>query len=107
MGVIYYVGCVDCKVVRDLDKFYNMYPVKDRKEALEFSNLIQEKAGIAFRSALLVSFMGEHLGHKCVAFTENDDETLDLFKKDGSRWELMEDTDFWKVDEEEQKSGNP
>jgi hypothetical protein len=99
MGTIYYVACRKCKVVRDLDKFYDMYSVKDRDEALELSRSLNQ-----YRAALLTSFMGEHMGHDCVAFTEHNDDLCDQFKKEGSNWELNEDGDFWTTTCKEKKS---
>lgn len=74
MGTIYYVACKDCKVTRDLDKFYNHTPVKTRGDALELGKRIADNA---FRPALLVSFMSEHFGHDCVFFSEHCCEHLD------------------------------
>ena len=93
MGTIYSVACRDCKLTRDLDKFYAMRVVADRKEALELSNYIAEPAS-SYRAALLVSFMWEHKGHNCTVFYEHDDdlnEELSPFYKNAK----SDDRDFW------------
>lgn len=88
MGTIYYAICHDCKRVRDLDKFYSMYKVSNRKEALELGELIKEQGW--YSSALLVSFMWEHKGHNCTVGTEHD--SIFDCEDDG---EYEEDQRFW------------
>lgn len=91
MGTMYYVGCRDCKVVRDLDKFYSMREVDTRDDMEELAGVIESKD--SYRAALLVSFMGEHRGHDCVAFTEHNDDICDEFRV-GDRM-LWEPKDWW------------
>ena len=95
MGVIYSIACRECKVVRDLDKFYGARSIETRADALEYSKELGESEGWLFRSALLVSFMSEHQGHDCVFFNEHDSvsDDLDPYYDDN---EYKEDTDFWK-----------
>lgn len=84
MGVIYAVVCRDCQVQRNLDKFRLILSVaKSRGDAL---GLAKEVEGDSFRAALLVSFMGEHLGHNCTVVSDVCDEMP-----------FAEDRDFWKV----------
>ena len=90
MGTIYYVGCRDCKVVRDLDKFCTMRKVEDRPDAIKYADEIKKDS---FRAGLLVSFLWEHEGHNCVAFSEHS-EPDDLNTMDGS---AKNDREFWKV----------
>ena len=96
MGVIYSIACRDCKVVRDLDKFYvvDTHKIKNRDDAVKFSEERMPMAGNSFRATLLVSFMADHMGHDCVFFHEHlavSDE-LDPFWDSN---EFKEDTDFW------------
>lgn len=90
MGVEYYITCKDCKISRDLDKYYSatIYPVTTRQEALDFREKVKDDL---FRAALLISFMGDHQDHNCVFHSEdNDTET-----------EYKEDTNFWQTNEVE------
>lgn len=74
MGVIYYAICRDCRVYQDLDKFYLLHEkVRDRSEAFKLAKRICEPLGDSFRSALLVSFMGEHIGHNCSIVSDQDE----------------------------------
>ncbi len=93
MGTIYFIGCNDCKVKRDLDKFYTPsfgVDIETRKEMLNFakskdSYTIEKDT---FRCALLVSFLAKHKEHNCIFFDENNDELYDRLKD--------EEIDFWK-----------
>lgn len=92
MGTEYRVACRDCRVSRELDKFYAMRKAEDRKEALQIADEIQREGG--FRAALLASFMWEHKGHNCTVFNEHDDELseeLDPFFGN----DVKEDREFW------------
>ena len=101
MGTLYYVTCEDCKITRDLDKFYSAGRkcVETRADALEFAKIIE---GDSFRAGLLVSFMAEHKGHRCVFYCEH---TLCPLTKEGQviedvdietmMYDYPEDTDFW------------
>lgn len=94
MGTIYFVGCRDCKVTRDLDKFYTMRTAADRADAIAIANDIKERD--SFRAALLASFMWEHKGHNCTVFNEHDDalsEELDPFENEHG---VKEDKDYWR-----------
>jgi hypothetical protein len=94
VGVIYTVACRDCKISRDLDKFYSAGFCEDetRVEMLEFGKILSENP---FRPALLVDFMCRHAGHDCVFFWEDmacEDEldgSLETndFKEDVNYWE--------------------
>lgn len=91
MGVIYSVACKDCKITRDLDKFYEAREVDDRKDALKFADELKDKS---FRAALLVSFMVTHTGHDCVFFKEQSECEQDydpMYEEN----EYTEDTDYW------------
>jgi hypothetical protein len=88
MGVCFTVVCDDCKVQRDLDKMYQLYHrPKDRKAALESAK--EDGKYNAFRAELLVSFMGEHMGHKCSVYDD-----LSWCEK-GYPWESYKKEDFW------------
>lgn len=94
MGTIYSVSCRDCKVTRDLDKFYAMRTASDRAEALVIAKDIKERD--SYRAALLASFMWEHKGHNCTVFNEHDDalsEELDPFENEHG---VKEDRDYWR-----------
>ena len=92
MGTLYYVGCYDCMVYRDLDKFYDLlWDVSNRDEAKKLAIVF----GInPFRAALLVSFMGKHMGHKCTVFSEHDSEYTDF---DPDYDDKNVDYDYWKT----------
>ena len=106
MGTEYYITCKDCKVSRDLDKFYNasIHPVTTRKESLEYKEIIKRDA---FRAGLLVSFMGEHQDHNCVFHSEHNEEfDAYIYSPDEKPSEYKEDTDFWANDESEINDAN-
>ena len=87
MGVIYEVVCKQCKVKRDLDKFYTVLGnPQDREEALAFCERIE---GDSFRAGLLVGFMGEHMGHECVILSDSN------WNSEYEDYE--EDTNFWRM----------
>jgi hypothetical protein len=93
MGVIYTVLCRDCRVFQDLDKFYACdMPIHDRADALELAKRF-EKPGIAFRAALLASFMGEHMNHNCTMFTDASVEGQDF---DESQY-IEHPSQVWKI----------
>ena len=98
MGTIFYVGCRDCKVYRDLGKFYTAHTKCDnRKEAIGFSVDIEKKD--SFRAALLISFMAQHEGHNCTFFNEMAWSSTSILSDfmdsmDG----VKKDFDFWKED---------
>jgi len=96
MGVIYSIACKDCKIVRDLDKFYAARSIESRAEAIEYGKEIAEHEGTCFRAALLVSFMAEHEGHDCVFFHEGMtcEEDLEPFYDSN---DFKEDFDYWKT----------
>ena len=92
MGMIYFIGCNDCKVKRDLDKFYTIslgQDVDTRQKALEYAekDIVKDN----FRFALLASFLQKHKAHDCRFFDEDDDGFCELMKD--------EDIDFWKSDD--------
>jgi len=91
MGTVYFVGCYDCKVYRDIDKFYRLvYEVENREQALDFADEIKADS---FRAGLLVSFMGKHMKHNCVVFNERHEGILQHF--DPCFDDANEDYDFW------------
>ena len=92
MGTCYYVICRDCKVVRDLDKFYALRSIATRGEALTLSKHLQDSGADSFRAALLISFMWEHTGHSCTVVDEHNEKGR--FPPDG---EPKEGHDFWKL----------
>ena len=82
MGVVYYVGCRDCKVLRDLDKLHPPYPrsIAEAKQAAEDL--------VPYNSALLIGFMVEHQGHNCTMFNDHaDQDSIENYT-----WETR---DFW------------
>ncbi len=85
MGTEYYVACRQCKVRRDLDKFWAMtMPVSDRQAALDMARKLE---GNAFRAALLTSFMWEHKLHDCFVFSEHDaDRYFDEFEEESTNY---------------------
>ena len=91
MGVIYYIACTECKVTRDLDKFYGVTRIQDKEGASDLAKRLQDDS---FRVALALSFMGEHQGHKIVFFEERDEcaERLIPYFEESDH---IEDTDFW------------
>ena len=93
MGVLYSVACKQCKVTRDLDKYYEARVIDSRCDAFKLTEELKNKG---FRSALLVSFMAEHMGHECVFFSEDSscEEELNPYYGDN---DYKEDFDFWKI----------
>jgi len=90
MGTLYYVGCYDCNVFRDLDKFYDLlWEIDNREEAIELAAKLEHGS---FRAALLVSFMGKHMGHKCAVFSEHDSAYYDF---DPDFDDKNVDYDYW------------
>ncbi len=90
MGLIYYVACRDCKVVRDLDKFSPLgSSVSSREEALALRPRLRD---YSFNVALLTSFLWQHSGHNCTVFNENSEcyEVLDPYYG-----LTKEDVDYW------------
>ena len=93
MGTEYYVGCYDCMVYRDLDKFYELsWDVYNRKGMIELATKLKSDT---FRLALLVSFMSKHRTHKCAVFNEHDSE-YDDFDPDYDEKNI--DYDYWNCD---------
>ncbi len=101
MGVYYMVGCLDCKKVRDLDKYYSAdrgCDIKSREDAISYIESIENDL---FRAGLLVSFMAQHHGHNCVFFTCHDEIIRDKFFLDPAtgfdykNTSQIFDGDFW------------
>lgn len=91
MGTIYFIGCKDCKVKRDLDKFYTSSfgkGIDTRKNMLIYGD--DEIKKDFFRCALLVSFLADHKEHNCVMFDEHNDELDDQLKDEA--------INFWRED---------
>jgi hypothetical protein len=94
MGVLYFAVCRDCKVYRDLDKFYTMScsDVETRDDAIKFADEIKQDS---FRAGLLVSFMYKHREHNCCVVQEQEPLTFE-FAWDGEPDKpIKEDYDFW------------
>jgi|LUML01.1.fsa_nt_gb hypothetical protein len=73
MGLNTRVVCHDCKIQRDLDKFYGMFvKVEDRDAAIAVGENIREHH--SFRAGLLCTFMWEHKGHNCSVYDDSDVE---------------------------------
>lgn len=98
MGTIYFVGCRDCNVYRDLDKFYSMENAGTRKECQRIAEQIEKVD--SFRAALLVSFLWTHEGHNCTAFNEHNDTEYERFLNKKAH---LESGVFWR---EESKNGD-
>jgi hypothetical protein len=99
MGTIYSVACTNCKVTRDLDKFYNHgVGVRDRADALEHAEEIEKNS---FRPALLVSFMAKHAGHECVFFDEHSRCARSYDPRYRYENGYVGDFDFWQIGPEE------
>ncbi len=96
MSTDYFIGCMDCKIVRHLDSFYTMAlsDVKGREDALKLADELKKDS---FRSALLISFMYEHKGHNCTVFSEHDD--VEPFHGDDDWAEGVQEQgdQFWKT----------
>lgn len=95
MGIIYFVSCRDCKVTRDLDKFYAMRAATDRAEVINIAEEIEAQHG--FRAALLASFMWEHKGHNCTVFSERDEALSDELNPFDNQHGMQADKDYWHV----------
>jgi len=92
MGTIYYVGCRDCNVFRDLDKFQAMSSgVDTREKAIEYATKIKKDS---FRCGLLVSFLADHMGHSCVVFTDRNELIWGEFIDEGAK---QESDEFWSI----------
>lgn len=87
MGTIYYVACKDCKIHRDLDKFYQLHfcgDIKTREDALEE---MEKTAKDSFRCTLLLSFLSQHYGHNIFMMDDSRVENeLDDSKEDFNFW---------------------
>ena len=78
MGVISYIACKECKVTRNLGKFYT-YHIKSRQEALNYAHeLASGTEGECFCEVLAVTFLAEHKGHNVVLFDEHSDLVEDF-----------------------------
>ena len=74
MGTIYYIGCRDCRKVRDLGKLYvSLAPCGTRDEAIAMAERIKVHA---FQAALVVGFLNEHAGHNCCFFDDNNEDAI-------------------------------
>ena len=102
MGIEYYIACTDCKVVRDLDKYYeSLSNVKNRNDAKEFAEKLKTGPRGLFRTALLVSFLNDHYDHNVVFTSEGGRGEEELSTYDNPNY--REDTDFWLYTDEELK----
>ena len=88
MGTTYYVACLDCHHIEDLDKFWRrpIEAFETRAEALECTESVIE-APLAF--AIFTAFMSEHSMHRCQVFSEyNDEDFCDILREyTEERWE--------------------
>lgn len=86
MANITYVVCHDCKIKRDLDKFYiKDHIVSDVESAKLMAGKLYYNQRRSYQSALLISFMKTHQGHNC---TFSDDST-------GWCMKYQDDIDYW------------
>lgn len=86
MGQTYNVACHDCKLRRDLDKFYALTPANTRAQVSAVADRIRVTHD--YRAALLVTFMAEHMGHKCSVQPDGyGDNVADHYNEDAG--------DFW------------
>lgn len=86
MGNITYAVCHDCKIKRDLDKFYiKDHGVTDKASAELMAGKLYYHKKRSYQSALLISFMKTHHGHNC---TISDDST-------GWCMNYADDFDYW------------
>lgn len=89
MGTQYYIGCIDCKVKREIDKFYLPRTIKTQTEWNEFFYDLENATPKEYYAiALLLSFMHEHMCHKLIYFSDQDDEIKEKYdfgweQKDG------------------------
>lgn len=97
MGTIYSVSCRNCKVTRDLHKFYSMRTAANRAQALVIANEIKEQD--SFSAALLASLMWEHKGHNCTVFNEHDETLSDELDPFENAHGVKEDQDFWHIEQ--------
>ncbi len=97
MGVIYDVACKDCKVYRDLGKFYTLHfcgSVETREDALKQS---EKTSKDGFKCTLLLGFLSQHYGHNIFVIDDSKlDDELDGYE---------EDTNFWESNQSEKLNG--
>ena len=93
MGTLYYVTCLDCKITRDLHKFRAFRAACVRGEASLIASEIESEYG--FHAALLVSFMAQHRGHNCTAYSDQDAFGYDLIPDESEPNGFEADLDFW------------
>ena len=95
MGTIYYAACRDCKKRIDLDKFYwgeRACGAGTRETAssdgLEIRNaaLSDMQENHAFRTYLLLAFIGSHNGHRLSFTSEHEDEIYEYEKQWPEVW---------------------
>lgn len=87
MGVVYSIVCKTCRKWRDLDKLRTC-EVDNQADAEEYAYAIKLMG--AYRPALLVSFMADHMGHDCTLIDDYDsafDGITDGFEEDKGYWE--------------------
>jgi len=92
MGVVYSVACRDCKVHRDLQKFYTLRPAQDRSEAIQLETDLQHNQ---YQAVLLVSFLAEHMGHNCTVFTDQFPHLSEELDPIFNKTMKFDDRDFW------------
>jgi hypothetical protein len=77
MGMIYYVWCEKCAQFRNLDKFYALRDAKTLDELTGIADEIANQDRV--RAALLVSFLGRHMGHAIRVFDEDSPDYGAIF----------------------------
>lgn len=88
MGNITYAVCHDCKIKRDLDKFYiKEHKVTDTDSANLVSGKIYYNRKRCYQAALLISFMKSHSGHSC-GLTEDSTGWCMNYADDFNYWQL-------------------
>jgi hypothetical protein len=75
MGTIYYVACEACHEYADLDKFYACCQADHDQAADDHIAYVAERIRDRHlvRAAVLVAFVGSHMGHEVRVYTEHDD----------------------------------
>lgn len=75
MGTIYYVACEACREYADLDKFYACCRADDDQSPDDHVAYVAVRIRDAHlvRAAVLVAFVGSHMGHTVRVYTEHDD----------------------------------
>ena len=88
MGIIYSLGCKECRVWRDLDNMpcVWMNPADAPSNAWKDAKELPENG--VFSAYLLATFMADHLRHECILFNDQVDmpEHFGFEKEDVNYW---------------------